>query len=528
MTDLVWPVDIIPSEVEWRLIDNVSVSQSPFSGATRRVSRPGTRWGARLTFNNLSGANRHRVMALVAALRGRANSIYVPDVSTVQRGSMSAPELLTNADLSSVTGWSVQSGTLSARNGVMRATAAGPPTILETFQAPSVVAFAPYALRSLFQMSAGFGVLPVGAALSDGVGQDQLYTASRGLITVSRVCLSGSSTQYPFVINSASGYLTGDFVDHLYASSARCLQVDNGLNAALYSDQLDNAAWSRIGSTMSANFHTAPDGTVTAEKWTEDTSTGQHSFYQSGLSRTSVDADLCGYGYFAPSSGARDVRIVVGNTLSGNYGYAIFNLAAGTVTSVANVGTNTNTRAFIKNAGGFYFCCVISYATAAATHAVQFDLINSGSAVYTGTTGALAVWRCGAAVTSSPTRGAQTVAAALASGTAQTGSSLYFKGGPASISGLYAAGDMVEILLSSASELTKSQMVRLTADLDTDATGCGLLQFEPALRSAPSNSAPIIGTKPLCRMMLAGSDQSWQTVPGLFSDFVLDLVEDVT
>ena len=47
-------------------------------------------------------------------------------------------------------------------------------------------------------------------------------------------------------------------------------------NLVTYSEQFDNADWSKIGSTITANATISPDGTQNADKLIEDTSTGNH------------------------------------------------------------------------------------------------------------------------------------------------------------------------------------------------------------------------------------------------------------
>ena len=47
-------------------------------------------------------------------------------------------------------------------------------------------------------------------------------------------------------------------------------------NLIIYSEQFDNADWTKIGSTITANNTTSPDGTQNADKLVEDTSTGNH------------------------------------------------------------------------------------------------------------------------------------------------------------------------------------------------------------------------------------------------------------
>lgn len=48
-------------------------------------------------------------------------------------------------------------------------------------------------------------------------------------------------------------------------------------NLLTYSEDLTQSAWIKYGTTISANATTAPDGTTTADKIVEDTSTGSHS-----------------------------------------------------------------------------------------------------------------------------------------------------------------------------------------------------------------------------------------------------------
>lgn len=44
-------------------------------------------------------------------------------------------------------------------------------------------------------------------------------------------------------------------------------------NLVGYSEQFDNAAWTKARSSITANLATAPDGTATADKLVEDTTT---------------------------------------------------------------------------------------------------------------------------------------------------------------------------------------------------------------------------------------------------------------
>lgn len=59
-----------------------------------------------------------------------------------------------------------------------------------------------------------------------------------------------------------------------------------GTNLQVFSQDFTNAAWTKTGVTAATNVATAPDGTTTANKLTEDTSTGQHVAF-GNISQTS-------------------------------------------------------------------------------------------------------------------------------------------------------------------------------------------------------------------------------------------------
>jgi hypothetical protein len=515
MTDLVLPLNPVPNEVEWRLMDNSGVNGAGPWGATQTIARPGNRWACRLTYNNLRNADRHRLMAFVASLAGRSNRAWVVDVSASQRGSMSAPELFTNADFSNgVTGWSVI-GAAAAANGGARIKATAPLTELDFYQSVTLSNVVPYALRAFYLNGLGSSGsnVTVGPTIDGGLAN---YSNSiRGYNFCSGVPPNnGPSNNYALVVLNNSTWLAGSYLDLPFASMARCLQVDNGPNALTYSDQIDNAAWTKIALTgVTANAATAPDGTVTADAIVEDSATTGHYVTQSAAGTTVLS------------------RRTVGNTGAGNYGEAYFDLNAGTSSNVGTGGTASNARAFVVPYGSnWYFCCIVARLPSGLTNAPILQLLNGVTASYTGNgTSSVYAWRCGTALSAMPTRGGLTTTTAIASGTSQTGNAIYVKGGPASTNGAFAAGDMVEITEGpNKTTAGYSQMVRLTADLDFDAAGRGYMQFEPSLRVSPADNAAIIVQKPMVKMMLNENSVGWPTRPGLFSDFSVEFVEALT
>lgn len=519
--DVLIPPDIPIAEIEWRILDNTAVSTSPLNGVTTTFTRPGTRWGARLSFRNLKDRDRARLLAIIAAVRGRSGRVYFTSAADPARtGGYSFPELFTNADFSNgVTGWSQSAAALSVSDRVMRitATSIAAPCI---YQNPAVTQYAPLIVRGFAGARSRNGTF-IGTS-ADGISN--YATDAQGMVAQSWVPLSAfAGNTFPIVHNaSGNAGLVGDWLDTPFVSLSRCALVDNGPNALLYSDQIDNAAWTKANVTITANGATAPDGTTTADAIVENSATSQH-YVQQSVARASAAEDICAYGYFKRGAGARNIRLIAGDSSLSNYGQAYFDLGAGTVSAGSINGSATNPRAFIRAAGdGWYFCSVVVRLPTSTGLTNYADLTDGTTTGYTGDgTSSVYAWRLGAARSGVPTRGALTTATALASGATQTGSGLYLKGLPVSTQNIRAAGDMVEIILP-----TGSQLVRLTAALDSDAAGLGYLQFENPVRTSPADNAAVIFNQPMMRGILSEGPM-WPTRPGLFSDFDLDLIEDI-
>lgn len=63
-------------------------------------------------------------------------------------------------------------------------------------------------------------------------------------------------------------------------------EMEQRTNLLTYSEQFDNAAWTKASGTISANSTTAPDGTLTADLFTETTANAQHYVLQTAASGT--------------------------------------------------------------------------------------------------------------------------------------------------------------------------------------------------------------------------------------------------
>ena len=97
-------------------------------------------------------------------------------------------------------------------------------------------------------------------------------------------------------------------------------------NLLTWTDQFDNAAWSRTGATITANAAIAPNGTTTADRLTEDTSTGPHRVFQT----VNIPATPHAFSFYAKPAG-RDWVYVYANA---GLQTAFINVSTGAIGSV--------------------------------------------------------------------------------------------------------------------------------------------------------------------------------------------------
>jgi hypothetical protein len=142
-------------------------------------------------------------------------------------------------------------------------------------------------------------------------------------------------------------------------------------NLLTYSEQLDNAAWSKEDLTVTANAATAPDGTVTADLIVPNTSSADHSMYEykagSGSQTFSVYAKVGGYNY-----------LFVGYNNTAASDGVFFDLSAGTVSQ-----NTSGLVASISNAGNGWYRCSVTKASG-FEYAMLCTSANGTSFVHTG------------------------------------------------------------------------------------------------------------------------------------------------
>lgn len=522
MTDIFFPADLIPTGMMIGVDDFTAVDESATVGSMQSSTLYGTRrWRVRMDFAVLTGAQLARFEALIAALRGRQNRVWISP-GRAARGSFPDAEILTNNTfVNGATGWAnflTAFATLSVADRSIRTTRVSAGGVIGPAQTlPTLPINTPYAGRAL--ICSGRGPSSFSAQLRPTSGNLASFSISGNYAIQGWSPTVGAGSQFGIFESSATGGIAGDYFDMPWASVSQCVMVDNAPNALLNSDDITNASWTKTSCTATANVGTAPDGTSALDKIVEAAASAQHLISQT-VARTSVAEDLCSFICATRFTGTRDIQVQVDDG-AGNGAAAIFNLGAGTIGTITTTGTGTNARAFMRDMGnGRYFCYVIAYCPATTSRRSFFLMINAGSNNYLGDgASAIGLWRGGNCSSSFPVFPTATAGAAFA-GNTQTGNQLYLKGLPVSTNGLLLQGDMIEIDMP-----TNSQLVRATARLDSDAAGLGVLQFEHALKQSPVDNAAVVIQQPMGRFVLANSTLGVEYVPGVFGQASLEFVE---
>jgi hypothetical protein len=143
-------------------------------------------------------------------------------------------------------------------------------------------------------------------------------------------------------------------------------------NLLTYSSEFDNAAWTKANTTVSANVTIAPDGTLTADKLVENTTTAQHlilQYYATTLGQTYT------YSIYAKMTSPAEWTVFRLQLGSGG-GIGTFDLSAVTA-SITNA--NAISASITPVGNGWFRCSLVSTSNGDGS-----NFIYKNSVIYTG------------------------------------------------------------------------------------------------------------------------------------------------
>jgi hypothetical protein len=202
---------------------------------------------------------------------------------------------------------------------------------------------------------------------------------ARSAATAYQVTTTQPITNYiPVLETAASGVARFDHNPTTFESLGLLIE-ESRTNLLTYSEQFDNAAWTKSRSSITANTIVAPDGTLTGDKLVEDTtatSTHQATRTFNAVSGTTYTATI-----YAKAAERGFAGIGLGDGAFGATNIVTINLSTG-ATSVIS-GTATAASTFVGN--GWYRVSVTATATSTETAINRIYVSNSGTTVsYTG------------------------------------------------------------------------------------------------------------------------------------------------
>jgi hypothetical protein len=186
----------------------------------------------------------------------------------------------------------------------------------------------------------------------------------------------------PQLLTAASGVARFDHNPTTFESLG--LEIEESrTNLVTYSEQFNDAAWTKTNATITANTLIAPDGALTGDKIVSNAAslgfTVQNNSQTSGVTYT--------WSTFAKAAEYSFCQLRITGTVVGAITRAYFNLATGTVSGVANC-----TASITPVGNGWYRCSIVYAVTSTAVAAPRiYGQVDASDTVGDGYSG-IYIW----------------------------------------------------------------------------------------------------------------------------------------
>ena len=137
-------------------------------------------------------------------------------------------------------------------------------------------------------------------------------------------------------------------------------------NLLTYTEQFDNNAWGKVGTTVPSTQYLAPDGTTTAELFLPDTASSQH--YMNAPTAASVLGTHT-LSYYVKANGANFVQIAFGSSSNPNNARINYDLA-GKAVGTTSAGLTGSIVELPGGDGWFRITCVVDIDASPISHTI--------------------------------------------------------------------------------------------------------------------------------------------------------------
>lgn len=166
-------------------------------------------------------------------------------------------------------------------------------------------------------------------------------------------------------------------------TTALGLDMSPSKNMLTYSEQMDNAAWSKTNLNVTANTANDPlTSTLTVDKLIPTTTNGEHTINQGA---TVTSSTYYTYSVYAKADGYNYIQT---NESAVTNAQAVFDLSAGTAaTATSNNQSLHDATSRIQSVGNGWYRCSVTYKTGSAQTGMTFNtyiLNNSAASSYAG------------------------------------------------------------------------------------------------------------------------------------------------
>jgi hypothetical protein len=279
-------------------------------------------------------------------------------------------ELVTNGDFASSSGWTLPGTGTNSITGGQAVLSGASGYLLRT--GTSITAGVWYRVQFTVSGYSGSGTVrpyiqasPVFGSTVTGNGNFTQYLLATATNANTEIGLNFASSFTGNIDDISIKSLAGNHA--LQATSASRPVLRARYNQLTYSEQFDNAAWSKVSLGVTANTSSAPNNTTTADKITPNGGGVTPYLFQT---YTTTATPYC-VSFYAKADGYNFVQI--SDSVSAT-DYCNFNLSTGAV------GNSVGYTGSIQNAGNGWYRCIVTRTFTAASTELRIEPLSTDAA----------------------------------------------------------------------------------------------------------------------------------------------------